>query len=393
MIKYILIFGAIVLSPSCRRQKQVWLGELQRGNSVVPEHVTRVYFDKFGDIYSPDGPVIPYKAFFDPNNSGNTYKETLETGNLQYYYCKHPNELKSLAQIYGVSDSNACEVTFQLIQKGINEKIKNAINEDLDNDRTLVVFIHGFNDPNPTGDFRELRNNIQARYSTQKFSYLEVFWDGLTCNQGNPALSKIWGRAQTNSSMVAIGLRMLLEKVKNVPIRIVTHSLGASVATGAIFNTNSKWRNNSIYTDLSSSTVAPSQEDIRLGMLAPAIPGVSTFCDFNDRGPTVATPDKININRIVIGFNRNDLAITKRVHNRDHAGNAGATNLGCDYRHEINKTIQALMSIGYSQQQAQALVSETDFTIGEGKIPEEHGLYYYMQNKVCMDDFLDKLFN
>ena len=51
------------------------------------------------------------------------------------------------------------------------------------------------------------------------------------------------------------------------------------------------------------------------------------------------------------------------------------------------------MSIGYSQQQAQALVRETDFTIGEGKIPEEHGLYYYMQNIVCMDDFLDKLFN
>lgn len=393
-MRYLISITIAFTLISCARQKQVWLGELQRGNAADKENVTRAYFDRYGDLYPNNGIVITYKDFFDPTHSDNTYKENNETGNLEYYFCQNNNALNELVKSYSVSITNNCKQTFALVQEKINESICKKINSELGNDGELIVFIHGFNDPNPTGDFQQMRDLIKKQFPQRKISYLEVFWDGLTCNQGNPALAGIWGRAQKNSSNVAIGLRMLISKINNVPIKIITHSLGASVATGALFNTNSKWNNdNKEYLELSQLTEAPNQDDVRLGMLAPAIPGVTTFRDFNKRGKANASTERININRIVIGYNKNDLAVTKRAGKKDNSGIAGATNLGCDYKDEIKKTIDELTLLKYSSEQLSQMIKPINFTIDSTKVKEEHGMYYYMLNEAKIKEFINVLFN
>ena len=379
-LSFFLVSISILNAQLEKRQKQVWLGELQRSNNAEKAGVVRAYFDRFGDLYPENGTIIPYKDFFDPEHKGNVYQED-DSGSLETYYCNNQEQLNNLAASYGAEVVSDCKLTFKNIQEKINQVYTSLLNNLISNDKTLIVLIHGFNDPNPTGDYQQLRDKINEQYPTSKYIYLEIFWDGLTDNHGAPALAGIWGRAQKNSSNVAIGLRMLLSKIENTtPIRIITHSLGASVGSGALFNTNSKWSSNPEYEEYSKTTPAPNQQDIRLGMIAPAIPGETTFIDFNKRGDKESSPVNININKIIIGFNRNDYAVTKRILRGDNAGMAGATGLGCDCDNELIRSQKSLKILKYTDEQIKKLFVPIEFTVFKEKVSEEHGLYYYILN-------------
>jgi hypothetical protein len=82
----------------------------------------------------------------------------------------------------------------------------------------------------------------------------------------------MWKVGQANSGSVANGLRKLLVGVnKATPLRLFTHSMGAGVATGALFNTSSnEKRENRISGALYLTTPTPGPWDIRLAMLAAA---------------------------------------------------------------------------------------------------------------------------
>jgi hypothetical protein len=375
ILTLLLVCGCMRLSS---QQKQVWLGGLQATHNA--EKVLRIYFDKKGDLYPDLGNPIPYNDFFDPTGTRDFYDEHNGNGNLESYYCHFPDRLKELAQLYHVPEEKECSSTFMKIQEKINANYGYRLNYLLNQSKTLIVLIHGFNDPNPTGDFQQLRSIIKKTCPTIEAVYLEVYWDGLTANQGSPQYAGIWARAQYNSGNVAIGLRMLLSQIRvNTHIRIITHSLGASVATGALFNTNSKW-NHKEYEDFSKKTPVTNHNDIRLGMIAPAIPGATTFMDFNQRGKLEMDSNTNHINKIIIGYNRNDYAVTKRTWGRDHSGIFGSTSLGCDCGDEFNSSRTELIKCTHSAYYVDHLFFRHDFTQISKWALEEHNLYYYLIN-------------
>lgn len=378
----------------CKRQKQVWFGAMQRTHSAEQKNIVRIYIDKWGNLYPDNNNHIPYKAFFDPVNKKNTYSNKIINGNLEYYYQFQHNELKKLFRDYEIDTiCQNSKDSFYTVQKKLIAIQAKKLSTHLQgvSNKTLIVFIHGFNDPDPTGDYQQLRDSIEAHgYADENAVYLELFWDGLTANQGNPGLAGIWGRAQRNSAYAGLTLRSILTQLpEDIKIRIITHSLGASVGTGALFNTTSKWSSkyakrkdvkalseNWDFFTLTKSIPAPRQKDIRIGMLAAAIPGESTFVDFEQR--SWAIPFENNISRIVVGYNVNDYAVSKRVGRSDFlASRMGATSLGCNLIVDgISETERVRTMLESKFPGVFLAVNFSEFNYKQ--YPEEHGLYYYL---------------
>ncbi|MES2621352.1 MAG: hypothetical protein V4615_10930 [Bacteroidota bacterium] len=402
---------AFLTAVSQTRQRQVCLSSLQRTHLAQNTNVVRVYFDKWGNLYPDPAIGIPYKDFFDPYKTLNTFKHSADCGNLERFYLIQKDQLDGLVKHYELQTIPANDTQkFYAVQSIIVKRYVDSLSRLLNagGDKTLVVLIHGFNDPDPTGEFQQMRAKLKSlNIDKGQTVYLEVYWDGLTANQGFPPASGIWGRAQRNSAYVSLGVRDILQRLPyDTKIRIITHSLGASVGTGALFNTVSKWNKKDAdmitykkksnkhwdYRDSVRNIPAPSQADIRLGMLAPAIPGGSTFKDFANRGATTVTAANNTITRVIVGFNRNDYAVTKRVGNSDYlASKAGSTTLGCNLEidgiSEIQRSKSVLSGLGF-----EGIVDEINFTECPKGKREEHGLYFYLLNKK-VDEFLGKVFN
>lgn len=406
------ILLAIFLISACTvvRQRQVWLGGLQRAHAAENKNVVRVYIDKWGNFYPDASLSVPYKSFFDPLHEQEPRRSDLGRGSLSAYFTHHPVQLSALTLFYKITSSSPSATdSFKAIQSAIvqqsSQSLAGLIQQSTN--KVVVVLIHGFNDDNPTGDYQDIRRNLRDWGCTDSTTaYLEVYWDGLTANNGNPATEYIWGRAQNNSAYVSLAVRRLLTSLpQQTKLRIITHSLGASVGTGALFNTVSKWKKGTTeiedeegnvtsikrvwaYFDAVKTVVTPTQPDIRIGMIAPAIPGVSTFCDFENRNPA-CTPANNNITKVVIGFNCNDYATTKRVLKSDRLSRvAGATTLGCNYKNEVGNTMKAMNKLNYKN-----IVDSVNFSQFECRQkPEEHGMYYYLRNPRAVD-FFKNLFN
>ncbi|MFX8689043.1 hypothetical protein ABTM39_20265, partial [Acinetobacter baumannii] len=75
--------------------------------------------------------------------------------------------------------------------------------------RSMVLLIHGFNDPNPDASYYLLRRKIYE-YNAKKPVIVEVYWDGLSALGDNPVLSNIWDKARPNSAKIGLGLRKLI---------------------------------------------------------------------------------------------------------------------------------------------------------------------------------------
>lgn len=251
----------------------------------------------------------------------------------------------------------------------------------------------------PTPVYDRLRKYIESHKPDKKRVFMEIYWDGLSGN--NFDAKRFWSFAQLNSSYVANAVRKIINvSGKDTKIRIITHSLGGSVGTGALFNTNSKWKKpeNEEYYKERWQITTPTQKDIRIGMIAPAIPGVNTFVDFNCR-----TKDKIfkdikpadnNISRVIIGFKEKDEALLKNPLKK--ADKFGSTSLGANAlicrktgEREIDNVIEQMKTLGYDNENTP--IRTVDFK--DSAFEKEHGLYYYLQNEYAFDKFLNHLFD
>ncbi len=416
-IKNIFLSFSLFFLSSClmNRQRQVWLGALQQTHNSDTGEVVRVYFDKMGNLYPDKKQFIPYKNFFDVKNGKKTIAEKLRNGNLEEFYITNPNKLKELSSFYNLTGSSisSAKDSFYAVQQLIRNKIIERLDfkKNSNDSKSVVVMIHGFNDTDPTGDYQLVRDAIRDNgYEKGHLIYLEVYWDGLTTNQGNPIYENIWTRALQNSAYVSLGLRQILSSIdKASNIRIITHSLGANIGTGALFNTSTKWKQNGFrkvgkklghhygidYFDVQKTLVTPAG-NTRIGMIAPAIPGYNTFIDFNNRNPVINISEN-NINKIVVGYNVNDFAVTKRFLGKDLARYFGSTSLGCNIERkgiaELERTTAILIKNGYSTEMVSQLLRPVNFSIHErNKKDEEHGLYYYLLNKEKLKDFFKELF-
>lgn len=393
------------------RSNQVWFTELQAAHEVQQQSVERLYLDKNGHLYPSKEIDIVYKEFFDPFENGVTHNNELISGSLEHYftglYTKRGNiesvdkynykmRSKQLKNKYGLSEELGMQQTFDSAQLCILKESSQYLNSELNKStsKTLVVFIHGFNDPNPSADYNRLRNRIGTIVEENDFVYLEIYWNGLTANQGHPGKSKIWGPAQFNSCESAVTLRLLLNQItKGTNVRILAHSTGASLATSALFNTTSKWKDiNKFprYSKLLKDIPAPNHLKVHLGFLAPAIPGVSTFLDFNKRGDDNFSVAKNNIEKVIVGYNCNDYAVTKRLFGKDYLSNKfGSTSFGANHKNEIENTRKVLVGFGYSP----SILIDIPFNEFKCKAKsEEHGVYYFMLINEVFNSYLREVF-
>jgi hypothetical protein len=372
--------------------------------------VTRVYIDRFGDLY-PDT-VVPIKINRFRVNGCSTNRNI---ASLYHYFIPHPKRLKKLADFYGVSPDSSASSVFREAQRRISAEYIRRINATIVHQQAgrVVFLVHGFNDPMAEAEYVELQTLIVSRHypADKRPVFVDVHWDGLNAHSfdGVP-VAKVWQPALLNSRYASIRLRALmvgLERENKTPVVIITHSLGGGVALGAAFNTTHKWEMINWITPKkdrerlgllmdSPTPLAP----LRIGMAAPAIPGEQTFVDFNARKPKVIGSSHNNIGMVVVGYNYDDYAVSKELAGIKLAAFYGSTSLGCNLttnKPEINKVFDEMAHLGYGKHTKIIVPLEfrTPFRIDsltrKSLSTREHDWHFYIENKV-MGDMLDRLF-
>jgi hypothetical protein len=386
----------LIISSCAVKTRQVLMVPRKEESGVV-----KLYFDREGKLYPPDVRINPYYFYLEHLNKkklarySNPEYATLETALTKYDSISR----EAIRQQFNLTGVDSVRV-FLRLQDAIRKSVVTDIEQKLvsNNTKDLIVLIHGFNDPIPDAAYYLLRKNIE-KYLHAKPVFIEVYWDGLTSLGDNPLLSNIWGYAQSNSAKVGLGLRNILNKLNtNIRLTLLTHSLGASVATHALFNPG-KWPKKfqeELEQDYHSENIpTPKQKDIRIAMLAPAIPGIKIFDHIDYTIPENTIP---TITRVVIGYNHFDYAVTK---GGLFASSFGSTALGADDKNEVNKTIIAINEIN-----PKIKVVPVDFSLYikndslsnkklQRKSPfkqREHGVQFYQQNE-HFSDFLKAMFD
>lgn len=304
--------------------------------------IVKLYFDREGYLYPPEAHITPHYFYLLHQRGARKNQNNPEFATIEYAVRKNDSLTNAyIHQRYKVGGSDTSVRFFKSLQTTLR---KNAIDKIVSNIRSsgnneLVILIHGFNDPEPDAYYFSLRRTIND-YLGKTPTYIEVYWDGLTALGSNPAVAGIWQKARLNSAKVGLGLRNVLRGVsKDTKLTVITHSLGASVATHLLFNPQvwpKKFQEILESDYLSSSIPTPNCNTINVGMLAPAISGTDIFDDVLN---TIPEKNKSNIKNLVIGYNHYDYAVTKGGLFPRWFGN---TSLGADNRAEVKKTFDVV---------------------------------------------------
>lgn len=340
--------------------------------------VVKIYFDREGDLYPPEVHLNPYYFYLQhlrkkekgwkKNEGYATVEESLtRTDSLSKAY------IRQKYQLTGPDSIRLFLRLQQTLRKNYVARIEKLMEDN--NHKQVVVLIHGFNDPQPDAYYFSLRRSINEKLKG-KAVFVEVYWDGLTDMGDNPIVASIWGKARPNSAKVGLGLRNVLNKLNvQTSLTIITHSLGASVATHALFNPL-RWPKTfqeKLDEDYRSSKIAtPQLQNITLAMLAPAIPGTTTFNHINN---TVPEKSPLHLKRLIIGYNHFDYAVTK---GGLFARSFGSTALGADAKKEVDKTFKVI-----KDKAPDILCTGVDFSYSDtSKLFKQkgHGVLFYEQS-------------
>jgi hypothetical protein len=403
-MKAIIIFGiccifGIADVEAQRADRQVFWRDLQARYEADSNKVVRVYLDKFGYFYPATAVTIDKQLFlFPPKENKKSPKVTSKTtasANLQAYFEKNQAAQDMLLNYYHVSRTGDYKQDYKKVEEQELRQISLRVHRLVQKlqAKNIIFLIHGFNVEDPVSRYGFFESSVtQKGYDTKvKPLYIEIYWDGLA--SGGADLLGIWKHAQNNTRWISLAVRSLMQHLTDrLPFTVVTHSLGASVATGALFNTSAKWEiddNTPEVDSIAASTPAPVDVPIRLGMIAPAIPGGLTFVDFNHRSPDIAAAAN-NITGITIGYNPKDFATSKLF----FSAKFGATTLGCNFENELRSVMVALQDCGYSPALIQKMVYPVQFTTPPkiGFKMQDHDFQKYMEDDIDFSLFLAKLF-
>lgn len=351
--------------------------------------VIKLYYDREGYLYPPEAHVTPHYFFLLHQRGAIKNQDNPEFATIEYALRKNDSLNNAyIRQRYNVAEADTSERFFIRLQNVLRANAVNRVNEMLKKRATneLVILIHGFNDPDPDAYYFSLRRNINA-YLQHPPVYIEVYWDGLTALGSGTAAPFIWQRARLNSAKVGLGLRSLLDGVdKNVRLTLLTHSLGASVATHALFNPDvwpQQFQEKLEKNYQSAEIPTPAHASILLGMLAPAISGTDIFDDIQNTVPERA---KLNLKRVVIGYNQYDYAVTKGGLFPKMFGN---TALGANASGEVIKTERIIhermpgaqcSAIDFSYNLPDSIRSRLDKKSLKKYRQSEHAILFYESN-------------
>ena len=322
-MKYLLIL--LTLWATTSSAQSVFFGERNVSGSS-----TALYFDKEGNLY-PDY-FIPDTSLMKSNSS------------LSEWYSKHPVDFQRIAADYNCRLENCTDSTIQILNDTIISRITNKINNLQPTGNSISFLIHGFRKPykdlpseySSPEDFQKLETSM-SKFLKTPTTYVEVYWDGMygCCFGTNPAkntyLFQLFEQAQNNASRIARNFRRVLCKIKTDNVNIITHSLGAKIATEALFNHNSAF----------AQIPTPSNRRINICLIAPAIDGLGVFKDYYNRKTPLDYKNGDNYH-VAIVYNENDFVLLKGIRKlfiRLGPGpfKHGITTLGCNYKNEAVK--------------------------------------------------------
>ena len=240
------------------------------------------------------------------------------------------------------------------------EEINNQI--DSKNYKKIIFFIHGYNVPYSLAVFQSkiILDRILIANSNLKAEdilLINVLWPSGSqkeskfdsadaCDYSNfesPKTALAYTYYSNRAYLSAIYLRRIIREMEtDLPIDIITHSHGSTVATSTLMNTTTKLEAGDLSSkigELMNKEPLPDKE-INVFLNAPSIPGVSTFIDLTDCKKQLKY-------RFFIGYNTNDEVLKKqkfklfgkKIKSIAPTGKLSATTLGCNRNEEIEKTI------------------------------------------------------
>jgi hypothetical protein len=315
---------------SCICKLYVPLGNLKSQQDLKGDSSSvNIYFDRNGTIY-PD--------FSIPDNELRKYCTSLSS-----YYSHNLNMFKKILKSYGIKEVNQFDHTeLMILQDSIISRICIKIDKQSKEYDRINFLIHGFNKASfavqsekkyttSDSDFIYVKDKIRD-LANKKLFFVQIYWDGLFAKSLKKL--KIWSYAQANSYYVGLELRKIIGRIDKNQITILTHSLGGNVATTCLFNDTSKLSkkvkysysyNNYKKLMFDSSYISPCTKDIKICMIAPAMPGTETFVDYFNRN-CAATPGQ-DWYKFMVVYNTCDPVLMKFLGNYG-AYHFGSTSLG-----------------------------------------------------------------
>jgi len=406
---YYFLFALVLILASCKVSYYSFRAE-QRVVHADSATVTRVYIDRYGDLYPDTALRINARKF---RLTG--FRSNSNIGSLSNYFLSDKKRMAVVVRYYGVKPDSTQAATYKKVQQRILDRMVAEICAKVSRQhaKRIIYLVHGFNDTIAEKEYLVLRDSIVHTHISpdKKPVYIDIHWDGLNahCFDG-PKAVKVWKPALLNSLFASITLRELMTGIESrikTPSIIITHSLGAGVAFGALFNTEHKWHSVDMFSSKAYKTRAEAIIDapmpitrVKIGVLAPAIPAENTFIDFNNRKPSAISPAQNNISTVIIGYNYKDYGVSKRIFGINFSPIYYSTTLGCNFtfagKSAIDRVKDEMKTLGYGEDSKiiQSLEFQTPFRKDPPIIEEgtrEHAFAAYIAD-VRMRDFLEELF-
>lgn len=227
------------------------------------------------------------------------------------WYGKHQTEFVAISKQYSCSFGNFSIDNCSILNDSIISYIRQSINSKKIECTSVSFLIHGYRKPfvktngdrtSPT-DYHTLEQTLDKNIKTL---YVEVYWDAMysccfsTNTKENKILYHLLEEAEKNALPVGHSLRKVLYNLSFDTINIVTHSLGARVATNALYNLD----------NFHSPT--PSNKRVNICLIAPALSGEDSFKNYYNR-QTDYNFKNIDNYKLAILYNENDFVLRKKV--------------------------------------------------------------------------------
>ncbi len=383
--RIILLLALTLINSACASRNIMF------NQSTLPApalNTTRLFMDWDGELY--------------PSVDMSNFDRREHKASLAFFFAQakeeHATEWAALGRAYGLGNGNF-ENEWNTAQDSIIERTVRQIT-GMNTQDPIVVLIHGYNNEAgaATTVFDSVRSALRnVRELGRNPSFIDIYWDGRTDLGSKLRNMSAWNHAQHNAYSVGLTLRRILNRLPHDrPVRILTHSHGAKVASVALWNVASsldydvtpQWMN--WYKGALVNTVTyrrPSHPDLRLGMIVPAMPG-NVISDINPAKSRIAPVPGMLPARIVIGRNVHDLAVGKHFFGLGGIINSawgGSTTLGARPG-EFEKHDDDWNQPGQAQTAFCVDFSHTNVT------PREHSWTTYMARE-AIGEFLELLFS
>lgn len=302
-----LIFPCLIFGQSTN----VLFGERDLKNERLA-----VYIDKEGS---------PYPDYFISNSS-------LENSNasLINWYSKNQNDFFTISKQYNCHFNNFSQENCLILNDSIVSKLKERINSKKGEFNSVSFLIHGYRKPfvktngdrTSPRDYGIMEESISKNIKT---IFVEVYWDAMydccysTNRKKNKALYALLQMAEKNAEPVGHCLRSVIYNLQFDTINIITHSLGAKVASHTLFNVSK------------SNVPTPVNKRVNICLIAPALSDDS-FAQYYERQTTYDFKTKDNY-KLILLYNENDFVLRKKVGWFGPGPNRYVnTTLGCNHK-------------------------------------------------------------